>query len=177
LAAVEDRDFAFTTLSLREAAELSFKHALQVITRSGGAAAGAEVAIPVRPIEPVRLERNFEGHFPSERRRINSVLESEFVFDFDGIGFALNGEVVKKADPKIVLSMEVEIDGRKAEVVELPAEDLIRRETLFWKYRLAAGPHRVRLKLLDPRPGAAVSLGDLVVYADRPRALKRNSIS
>ena len=177
LAAVEGRDFAFTTLSLREAAELSFKHALEVITRSGGAAAGAEVAIPVRPIEPVRLERNFEGHFPSERRRINSVLENEYSFEFDGIGFALNGEVVKKADPKSVFSIEVEIDGRKADVVELPAEDLIRRETLFWKYRLAPGPHRVRLKLLDPRPGAAVSLSDLVVYGDKPRSLKRNPIS
>jgi len=164
LADVEDRDFAFTALSLREAAGLSFKHALEVVARSGGGVSGAEVMIPFRPVVPVGLERNFEGLVPSERRRIRAVLEREYVFELDGAGFALNGAAADTADPRGVVSVEMEIDGRPAEVIELPVEDRLRRETPFWKYRLDPGPHRVRLMIRHPRPGISVSLGDLVVY-------------
>ncbi len=179
LAAVEDRAFSFTTLSLRDATELSFKHALKVIERNGGEASGTEVVIPVRPIEPVRLERNFEGHYPAERRRLNTVLEDEFAFDFEGIGFALTGGITQKAglkDSPVTVSVQMDIDGRKVEVVDLPVADLHRRETLFWKYALPPGSHRVRFKILSPRSAAEISLGDLVVYREKPVTPKAGSI-
>jgi hypothetical protein len=167
LAAVEDRAFAFSSLSLRDAAGLSFKHALEVVRRNGGEADGAEVAIPVRPIAPVALERNFEGLVPVERRRLQTALEKDFVFDFEGVGFALTGSATDKANPKGVVSVEMEIDGRSAEAIELPVEDRLRRETPFWKCDLEPGRHRVRLMIRYPRPGISVSLGDLVVYRIR----------
>lgn len=170
VAAVEDRDLPFTTLSLREAAALSFKHALAVIARSGGEAGGDGVAIPVQAVVPVELERNFVGHRPVERRTVRASLVSELAFAFDGVGFALTGSAVDEADPKRVVSVDMAIDGGPDEVVELPVDDRVRRETPFWKYGLEPGPHRVRLKVRNPRPGASVSLVDLVVYGSAPKA-------
>jgi len=171
LAMVEDKEFAYTTISLRDASELSFKHALKVVAANGGEADGTDIVIPTQPVAPVRFERNFEGHFPAERRRLETVLRDEYSFDFGGIGFALVGGIVRKgkvgsADESI--SVRMEIDDRTGETVDLPASDLHRRETPFWKYALPAGPHHVRLKVLKRPPGLEVSLGDLVVYRDKP---------
>jgi len=62
----------------------------------------------------------------------------------------------------------VEIDGGPVETVKLPLDGRVRKPTLFWKYRLKPGKHAMRLKLLQPSPGAEVKLHDAVIYGDKP---------
>ncbi len=96
LESIRDRDFPYTGLSLDEASELSFQHALEMIKRRGGSVDGETVRIPVEPIEPAPLEIAFEGHFPAGRRRLGLRLDEasrEAGVEFEGIGLAVNGEV------------------------------------------------------------------------------------
>ena len=62
------------------------------------------------------------------------------------------------------------IDGEPAARSMLPTADRTRKPTLFWRYRLKPGQHRVRIKLLNPSAGAEIRLSDVVVYtAPAPR--------
>ena len=175
LAAVEPLDFKYTTISLTEVYDLSFKHALELVRRNGGAIDGETVQIKVQRPKALPLEVSFEGHFPKERRTLDIRLNDtagEAEFSFDGIGFAVNGEAVKPSEesPDVDLEVEMAIDGEPAARSILPTADRTRKPTLFWRYRLKPGQHRVRIKLLNPSAGAEIRLSDVVVYtAPAPR--------
>jgi len=180
LDAIRARDFPYTGISLDEASDLSFKHALAMIKKRGGSVDGETVRILVEPLEPVPLEVGFEGHFPVERRRLGlrlSEAQPESGIEFEGIGLALNGEgaaagvgagqrPAKLEDGFLIV--RVEVDGGPVEIIRLPLDGRVRKPTLFWKYRLSPGRHRVRLKLVRPSPGAEVRIYDAVIYGDKP---------
>jgi hypothetical protein len=46
----------------------------------------------------------------------------------------------------------------------LPTAERTRKPTLFWRYRLAPGQHRILFKILNPAPGAEIHLADVVIY-------------
>jgi hypothetical protein len=50
----------------------------------------------------------------------------------------------------------------------MPVNDRVRRLEIAWGYRLANGAHLLRLRLLDPRPGDAIQIDDLIAYGDKP---------
>ena len=169
LAAVEPLDFKYTTISLSETYDLSFKHALQLVGRNGGIIDGDTVQIKFQKPKAVPLEVGFEGHYPKERRPLDVRLNettTEAGFSFDGIGFAVNGEAVKsnKEGPDVDLKVEMTIDGEPAVMSTLPTADRTRKPTLFWRYQLRPGQHQVLFKILNPSPGADIHLADVVIY-------------
>ena len=52
----------------------------------------------------------------------------------------------------------------------MPVDDLVRRLEVAWGYKLAKGRHTIKLGLLNPRPGEAIRIDDLIVYSDTPAA-------
>jgi ADP-ribosylglycohydrolase len=179
LEAIRGKDFPYTRISLDEASNLTFKHALEMIKRSGGSVDGGTVRIPAEEVRAAPLEVGFEGHFPVERRRLGLRLNAsspEAVMEFEGIGLAVNGEAqLKNGGEKPALEsvdaalvVEVQLDGRPAETVKLPLADRVRKPTPFWKYRLAPGRHVVRFQLLEPSPEAELRLADAVIYGGKP---------
>jgi hypothetical protein len=182
LEAIRGRDFPYTNISLDEASNLSFKHALEMIKKRGGSVDGEMVRIPVEEPKPAPLEIGFEGHFPVERRRLGLRLgeaSREAVIEFEGIGLAVNGEAAAPGVERIprpgqldgtVVIIGAEVDGGPVETVKLPMDQRVRKPTLFWKYRLKPGKHLVRFNLLQPSPGAEVRLYDAVIYGDKPPA-------
>jgi hypothetical protein len=169
LAAVEELDFKYTTISLTDAYDLSFRHALEMIKKNGGEVDSEEVRIKFQKPEAAPLEVGFAGHYPKERRRLDICLDGETreaEFNFEGIGFAVNGAVEKTEDdaPDAVLEIEVRLDENPGEKILLPTEDRIRKPTPFWRYQLRPGEHRVRIKLRNPVPGLDLRLSDVVVY-------------
>jgi len=170
LSAVEARDFQYTTISLLEAYELSFKHALELVGRNGGVVDSESVRLKVQRPRAVPLEMSFEGHFPKERRTLDIHLNEtarEAEFSFDGIGFAVNGGAVQPSEesPDVDLDVEMTVDEEPAVRSVLPTADRTRKPTPFWRYRLRPGQHRIRVKLLNASPGAELYLSDVVVYA------------
>ncbi len=172
LVKVEDLPFPYVNLSLRQAYDDSYRQALAVIERSGGTTGGEEAAIPFQAPRPQKLEVGFAGHYPVERRRLNTDLAGESGFEFDGIGFALTGEARTAGAAPLHDRVEMRIDGALAETIDLPTAEHDRRDTIAWKYALPAGRHTVRLKWTNPAPGGSIRLGEAVIYGEAPASKK-----
>jgi len=162
------KTFPYTSISLDEASALSLKHALENVRRNGGRVGDTEVGIAVQRPRPVRTEIGFEGHFPAERRAIDRMIKDQMEFAFDGIGFAVNAEAVLAGEGASALLVEMAIDERPIRIVNCPADILLRNPTPFWKYQLAPGHHKVRLKILNPGARSGLRIQDIVIYADKP---------
>jgi hypothetical protein len=166
---VEGLDFQYTTMSLNDAYELSYKHALAAIREDEGRVEENEVSIPVQEPEPVKLEIGLEGHFPTRRTHLGIKFGREAEFEFEGIGFSTTGWVNKKSSEDYTLEVEMYIDGKLAETSKLPTQSLQRKDTPFWRYQLPKGKqHKVYLKVLNPTDKAEIELADLIIYSDKP---------
>jgi len=165
---VESLDFQHTALSLKDAYELGTRHALKVIQTQGGKIGGDKIKIRTQRPKPVRLEIGFEGHYPVEKRILNLEVETEASFEFDGIGFSLNGGVRDEKGESSVMSVDMYIDGQKIETVSLPSQHNLRRPTPFWRYQLFKGRHTVRFVVADPNENASLFLESAVIYSDSP---------
>ncbi len=177
LAEVEPMDFKYTTISLNDVYEMSFKHALKVIKRNGGKVKGDNVTIKLQKPEPVRLEIGFEGHYPVERRllfgdgglkRGGMVIKDEGMLEFEGVGFAVTGGVQKLGKEDYTFEVEMYIDDKLVETSKLPSNYKLRKPTPFWRYQLEKGHHKIRLKILNPSDKAKLSLSNLIVYDNKP---------
>jgi inosine-uridine nucleoside N-ribohydrolase len=168
LAAVEPLKFQYANLSLNDAYDLSFNHALALIRRHGGEVADDHVTLAVQPVAPVRVEQNFERHFPVAEIALRRRLVEETTFEFEGIGFVVQGSARSENGTDQVVVVDVYIDGRMAETVELPTNVARRKYVPFWKYELPEGKHTVRLKIRNPSPGATISLERAIVYGSKP---------
>ncbi|GAB3800414.1 hypothetical protein GCM10028819_25660 [Spirosoma humi] len=170
----EDIDFKYTTMSLNDVYRVGMKQALQVIERNGGTVTANEVKILRQTPKPVRLEQSFSGHFPVEKRALNTELTDEYTTTFNGIGFIIEGgpALVNQAsgryDGEFASEVEVYVDNRKIETASLPASFTRRRYDLTWKYQLAPGSHTIRLKLLNPTKEFALRLRNLIVFSNEP---------
>jgi hypothetical protein len=180
---VEEMDFSYTTMSLNDVYAIGTKHAIQLLKKNGATIKDDVFEIPYQMVEPVRLEVGFEGHYPKEkvfiRYRSNVVIPGlaqldedhrEIEFDFEGIGFALNGEA-EKEDPGLeeehIFNMEMYIDGELVETFDMPTYYRTRKFEVAWKYQLPEGKHTVRIKALNPRGGYQIRVDDLIVYGSK----------
>ncbi len=171
---VEDMDFKYTTMSLKDVCEIGTKHALAVLEANGGEINGEQITIPFQEIKPVKLEVGFEGHFPLERTEVGQQLntdKTELTVEFSGNGFVLTGEAKKEETLQdLVLELELSIDGEAPEAFTMPTNFAKRRHEVAWKYQLPEGNHFVTLRLKNPQAGYWIDVNDLIVYASAPAA-------
>lgn len=168
LGEVEPIDFKYTTISLNDVYELSFKHALEMVKRNGGEVRENDVTIQLQKPKTVPLEVAFKGHYPVEKRELNVNLTNETSFKFNGIGFAVNGSANKKGEGDYTFKVKMYIDGKLVETAKLPTKFTHRRFYLFWRYQLPMGEHEVRLKILNPTDKAEIFLEGVVIYSNKP---------
>ncbi|MFQ5823571.1 MAG: ADP-ribosylglycohydrolase family protein [bacterium] len=168
LAEVEPIDFKYTTISLNDAYELSFKHALELIKRNGGAVSDKEVTIKLQKPKTVPLEIAFEGHYPQKKMYLEKKLTDETSFEFEGIGFAVTGGTKKVGEVDYTFEVEMYIDGALVETATLPTKFTQRRFTPFWRYQLPMTQHEVRLKVLNPTDKAELNLDNVIIYGNQP---------
>jgi len=165
---VEDMDFKYTTISLNKTYDMSFRHALQVIEANGGSVTKDSVKILVQMPKPVALEIGWEGMAVKAREALNATLgKKPFSFEFEGTGFAITvGEGKKKffAKERILAEVEVHVDGIPSQKTTFPAKTHDRNVNGLWNYQLAAGPHKVEVKILNPQRGSELLLKHLIVY-------------
>jgi len=163
----ESIDFKYTTMSLQDVYEIGFKHALQTIEKNGGKITDDEVVIKVQRPQPVRYEKSFEGLYPKEKLSFQWTGD-EFSFEFEGVGFAVRGETARWAGESThVTKAEVYVDGNLTDKIDLPASFTTRRFELCWKYGLAMGKHKVRVKIFNP-PGDMPKPTEAIIYTDKP---------
>lgn len=164
---VENRNFAYTNLSLNDAYKLGLKQALQVVANHGGKVTESQVTIACQHPTPVRYEHSFAGHYPVDRVVINKSLTQQAELSFEGIGIVVRG-YVQSPNRDYVAKVAVLVDDQKAETVCLPdASALSHRVDLFWKYQLPKGKHSVSFRWLNPDNNVSVNFVDAVIYSDR----------
>ena len=178
LSDIEGLDFPYTTISLNDAYEMSYQHALQMIEREGGEVGDETVSIPLQIPEIVPFEESFKNHYPKERREFarGTVFERELLalegdtysFDFNGVGFALLGAAQTLSNEQHTFTAELYVDGNLVETAIWPTQATERRFYLFWKYQLADGDHQVEVRIVNPSEDARVLLEGLVVYGAEP---------
>jgi ADP-ribosylglycohydrolase len=169
---VESIDFKYTTISLDDAYDLSFKHALQLIKNNGGEVTDEGVVIKVQKPKTIPLEIAFEGHYPKQQINLNKPLVDEISFEFEGIGFAVTAGENDDAKDGHVFKAEMYIDDQLIETASLPTDFTTRRFTPFWRYQLENGKHKVRLKILNPAKDESIFLGKVIIYGTEPTSHK-----
>ena len=164
---VEDMDFKYTTMSLNDVYEIGTKHALETLEKNGAEITGDNIEIPVEEIKSVQLEVGFEGHYPIERNRVGGSINSEnpeIEVQFTGNGFALSGWARSNIG-NAEIELEMSIDGGVAEKFTMPTAFEKRKHELAWKYQLVEGEHTISIRILNPKQGLRVDVGDLLVYS------------
>ena len=174
---VEGMDFKYTTISLNDTYDMSYRQAVEMIRRNGGSEEEEDLRIRVEEPVPVAFEKSFDGHYPVARIPAsweNSTLSAagtlEYGFDFSGKGFVLKGGARKLQESLEDLDLEVEVlvDGKLHELALLPTGSQGRRYDLTWAYNLEDGDHRVQVIWRNPREGYQVNIGDAIVYGPEP---------
>ncbi|HNW59610.1 MAG TPA: ADP-ribosylglycohydrolase family protein [bacterium] len=166
---VEDMNFKYTTISLNKVYQMSQSHALELIRRNGGKVEGDLVTIAVQEPQPVRLEVGFVGHYPTEKKTLNLTLARKGGFEFNGVGFAVNGRAVAKGKEEYTFKVEMRIDGALVETSALPTRFVTRKYTPFWRYQLAPGTHKVEWTVLNPTTKAEIQLDSAILYNNKPQ--------
>jgi len=164
---VEDRNFAYTDISLNRAYQMSFNHALQVIKRNGGRIGDENITLLCQKPVPVKYEKSFEGLFPTNKIEIRTSISKIPEIIFEGKGIVFKG-YVQSSDPDYVAKAEMYIDGKLMEKANLPARYQLRRNDLFWNYQLSKGKHTATFKWLNPQTNASVNFTDAIVYSEVP---------
>ena len=175
LAEAEEIDFKYTTMSLNKVYDISFSHALQNIEMNGGKIDGDNVTIALQAPKPVKLEQGFQHMYPIEKKWLRKPVKNELSFDFEGTGFAISGDAIKKNAnaEKYIFEAELYIDGVKTETAKLPADFTTRRHELFWKYDLLDQKHKVTIKILNPNDDYEVRASASILYSNKPPVVKR----
>ena len=171
LSDIEDLDFKYTTMSLNDAYDASFRQALQLIEQNDGKVRGKEVIIALQKPVTAPFEKSFENHYPVEKRWMeNKIIEDEIEFEFEGIGFVVRGESARwNSAGDYVFEAELYVDNKFIERAQLPVSFTTRRTELFWKYQLTHGKHHVRIRLLNPTKEHQLMVTDVVVYNVRTK--------
>lgn len=167
IALVEDMNFAYTDISLNKAYQMSFEHALQVITSNGGHISKKEVTIAYQTPVPVALEVSFPGYYPVKSEIPNKDIQCIVPYSFEGKGVIVAGRV-EGAPNEYIAQLEWYLDGKLMETVPFPASFTTRRDELFRQFELSNGTHKLEVKWLNPVDGAQVKCNKIIVLGDTP---------
>jgi hypothetical protein len=166
LRSAEDIEFKYTSLSLNKVYATGLQHALKMIERNGGRVNGETVTIRIQKPQAVQWEQSFDGLIPSLKQPFRQNHPAEIEFEFEGAGFALRGEAVRKAGnlPHYVFNTTLFIDEVETERAKQYTDFRLRRCDLFWKYNLPKGNHKVKIVVENPHPDYELRTYDYVVY-------------
>ena len=163
---IEDRNFAYTDISLNDAYEMSFRHAISQIGSNGGKISGDKVEINVQKPHAVPFEKSFEGlSLVSRSTEVFDNFRKPYSFSFEGCAIVCEGKVNAK-DYTYVAEMEVTMDG-KSEIVLMPVSYVKRRLELYFNYGLPEGKHDMTIRWLNPVPDANVAMNSTTVYTSK----------
>lgn len=177
LAEVEVRDFKYTTISLNDVYKMGYKHALQMVKRNGGTEDENNLTIKFQEPKTVKFEQCFKGHFPVERKQVEWEKKTideenrEYLFEFEGKGFVLTGRSEKDDNmlEDYIHIADIYVNEELSETVQLPTSYTTRRHEITWKYNLPDQKHEVKVRLINPKPGYNLWLGNIIVYSDEKK--------
>lgn len=170
LKGAEDKAFKYTSLSLNQIYTISNNHALEMIRKNGGKIEQKNVKIAVQKPEAVRLEQSFVNTYPIEKVALYNHDVKTLTFDFEGNGFVLRGEAVRRDanQPDAELKANLYLDGKLIEkAAAFPTSCHDRRLDIFWQYQLPEGKHQVKVEVIGDGANALLKTWDYIVYSGK----------
>jgi len=181
LKSIEDMDFSFTNISLNDAYEISFQHALELIEKNGGNVGKDMMKIKINEKSIAPFEQSFPDYRVIDRQNIGLKIysgdEQEFNYDFSGIGVVVTGSVRNKdfenkyalLSPQETLegyqlNVDFYIDDKLTKTMDLPLYFIERSHELFFQYEIPNGPHKLRLKVNNPHEKVYLQINDIITY-------------
>ena len=171
---VEDRNFAYTDISLSKVYRMSYDQALQVICKNGGSIDGDEISILCQAPEAVRFEESFAGHWPVGTVEVGKPVDEVGDLSFEGKGVVVSYRIDRESFGQVsdgtggpALEVEVYLDGELSQTVVLPDEFHSRKQELYYRYNLADGPHALSFKSLNTSKEKCI-VTSYLVYSDKP---------
>ena len=171
---VEDRNFAYTDISLDKVYRMSFDQALQVIGKNGGRTDGEKISIPCQAPQTVRFEESFAGHRPAGTIEVNKPLEEVGELTFEGNGIVVSYRIDSEEYGRVsdaafgpTIQVEAYLDGEPAGAAVLPCDFHSRKQELYYKYNLPDGPHTLSFKLINPGKHKCI-VTSCLVYSGNP---------
>ena len=166
---VEEMNFSYTDMSLNRVYETGFRHAVEMIKRNGGSDEGDWVNIKYQIPETVPMETGFKGIYPTLRERHGATISPdnpETTFEMDGCGFVLTGSARKDGNmPDATLELDLLVNGRLIETINMSTAFRTRRTDIAWKYDLPEGNHTVTLKARSIPNGYRIEANDIILYS------------
>ena len=167
---VENRNFAYSKLSLIDTYNKVFDLALKMIERHGGSVGDEHVTIQVQEPSPVRMEQGFVGMYPklltSGIQYLGTDDAAENTFKFHGCGIVVYGNI-SCSDTSYEAQLEVTVDGKVSRVVPLCSNFNKRTaDAIYWNYDLTDETHEVSFKLLNPRKEANIKANRVIYYVN-----------
>ena len=165
---VEDRQFSYTTMSLRDVYQQSLDLALKNIERNGGKVLEDKVLIKVQEPKAVWLEQGFVGMTPQPLaegiEHLGNPDNGQNVIEFNGIGITVYGNI-DCPDKTYEAQLEVTVDGKRDRVMTFFSDFHNRTaDCLYWNYDLRDGKHRIEFRLLNPREDANIKAWRVIRY-------------
>ena len=175
---VEDRNFAYTDISLNKVYQMSFNQAQKVIEQYGGRVVDDSVTIVCQTPETVRFEESFPGHWPVSLNQIDKEIAEVEPVSFTGNGVVVQYSYTRERYGSMdntsdyVGEVEVYLDGSLSETVKLPAASNSRKQELYYRYGLPEGEHTLSFKWLNPDGKRPLIIRSYVVYASQPQTIQ-----
>ena len=162
-----DNEFAYTSISLRKANQMTLRLALDNIEANGGKVGNSAVEMSVGKVKTARYEKSFEGlEFAFRDNSMCDNLRQTFTYEFDGAAIVLSG--LLWGDPNIapadyVAELEISVDGAVEQLL-MPLDSQRRKLEVYWNYSLEQGHHTIQLRWLNPVDGTNVLQTQKIVY-------------
>ena len=172
---VEDRDFAYTDISLRRACKMSMNQALKVIELNGGSTEGSKVVIKTQQPKAVRLEQSFKDHFPVFKKDIKKTPASMGDYAFNGKGIVMTYHFNLPKGYKAngyEAEVNVVLDGKVVEKRLLPSGGNGQTREICTLYNLHPGDHTVSLDWTNKPENVNIVVDAAIVYRDKPEITK-----
>ena len=141
---------------------MSYRHALQLICDNGGEMNSTGVVIKCQRPKPVRLEQSFPDLKPREIVEINKPIAECPAIEAECAGIIINGRV-RCEDNDYVAEVEVSVDGKRPEVMKMPANWTVRKLEVYHNLELKEGHHTITLNWRNPVEGATLNVADVLL--------------
>lgn len=168
---IEDMDFRYTEMSLKDVYSIGYKQALQMLEKNNIETSGNELTFTHAAIQSVPLEIGFEGHYPIEKNYVGKTLNNgeEFKLNFRGNGIVIMGYVNENLDAKNLKDpvLEVTVDGESKGTFTMPACFKTRKHDLFWDLNLTDTDHEVIVKVISKEACHPVFVSNTLVYSSQ----------
>ncbi len=172
LAAIDDKPFPFTKLTLNEVYDLSYQHALANIEKHQGSVDSDSVTIAIQQPVTQPLEQSFGDLKPADKKRYDPffladyqggvTMPDTFSYEFEGRGIAVIADAMGNENDEITVT--IRIDDKPEQTVTAPVKYLTRRFFLNWDLELSPGKHNMTITLDNHDSDATLLLNSIATY-------------